>query len=363
MAIRCVYCGENDLECPSGIYKGSDPNEPYKCKHCGVFATALEVSKSAEIQRPKNAYLGIDHSGPAKISSSLTEEEVLNSAEELMSKYQWEQALEELLKKGYPLTRPGEFMICRSICQTAILFADAASDGKNRAQQVKLMLNNLSCLDYFAPLDKDELYHILTRIFKAMMMLADTPFKAPSQAAAKLISRHLATILSAYAELLETETIGNETMAYATEYRKMSLLLLHKCLALTQEKRGRFFPRIEKQLKLPTDNRRQVNAKIRQLNEQIRQAEPNFPAVPPPPMPMVIPKFLVTAGKIALTVCSAVLGIYCFASFFMPSIFIKGDLFFGVSLETAIAFAGFIAVTSINVAVSYIFELDIYQWR
>lgn len=362
MAIRCVYCGENDLECPSGIYKGSDPNEPYKCKHCGVFCTALEVSRSAEIEHPKNTYLGINHAVAAPIVSNLSEDEILSSAEEQMKNNQWDQALETLLKKGYPLAQTAEFMIYRSICQTAILFADTASDRKSRALQVKLMLNNLSCLDYFAPFDKDEVYHLLTRIFKALMLLADTPFKHASKSAAMLTKRHLAMILSAYADLMEMETIGNSEKL-ATEYKKMSLLLLHKCLALSKEKRGRFFPRVEKQLQLPTGERRQINAKIKNLNEQIRQAEPDFPAVPPPPMPLVIPKFLVTACKFTLNICSVGLFLYCLVSLFTHGLFIKGDFVFGISLETAAAFTGFIIALIINAIISYVFELDNYRWK
>ena len=319
--MRCLYCGKNEMVIPGNPYLEIPSKDPYKCKNCGIACSKPEVDMDGRRIRTNN------FNQFALISTEeISEEAILHSAWELMQKHQWDQAITKLYTKGFPFKHTLEFIFCREICQTAVLFCQPKVKAEDRCQSINILLNNLTCLDYYLPEDdKDETFRIMQRLFQALMLLGSLPIQYPDNAVMDRTNHRRAMLLSAFADILELETIGNKK--YCADYLKMGVQLLHKSLEINQEKPAKLIPYFEEQLSISTPERQQINAKLKMLNAQIKRLDPGFKALPPLPMPKVIPQYFVkllkltvtaTGGCIVLYFCVS-LGISVFSTLSLPS--------------------------------------------
>ena len=291
MAIRCIYCGENKVihSLPSSRFflAGFEDlharymlRDIYKCVSCGIQFTHLELERTEANGNKANAGCAVP-----------SEEEMLGQAWELMRQSRWDDALDILLQKSYPLEHPLEFSFYRGICQTAPLLLCDRDDLEKRYQKLDLLLNNLNSLDYY--LEKysspEDCSATLKRLYEALMLLGSLPVKrhinCVINAPVYYTNQIRASILSYYADYLELNTLGNKTDS--TEYFKMSVQLLHKCLELAREKKS-LLPYREHYLNLPSSERRVICDRIKQLNIFISLKDPHFTVKAPPPGPWVI---------------------------------------------------------------------------
>ena len=300
---RCPYCGQNTL---------THQNEQYTCTSCGIISAQLELDRELKRLSQDTVLSQADHQDAGR-----SEEEVLQKVLQLMraKKSGWEQPLELLFQHGYPLQHPAEFIIYRGICQTAPLLQCAVFSLEARYSSLDALIANIQQLKQFLPEnDSEQYYQTLKRINDALMLFGDQPvnyhycynirqmwerYNVNCQLAAehKLSTGKLdfrdktgekrAALLGLFADLLETLSNG----PHGLEYLKMACKLWHNCL---KHARGvtnyyydiRYKPLYDafpyEEYYIPKPMFKQIAVKIRQLNETIRQRDPNFTPEEPP---------------------------------------------------------------------------------
>lgn len=116
----CLYCAKNELK---EIKPTNSPSFnvhtylPYRCQHCGIGCTRLELEKENSRLFPRKIFLGNKPPQANREDNAQNEDEdtILRTAGGLMVNKQWEQALDALFKTGAPFKRPAEFLIYRDI--------------------------------------------------------------------------------------------------------------------------------------------------------------------------------------------------------------------------------------------------------
>lgn len=236
-----------------------------------------------------------------------------------MQKREWKDALNVLLSPQSPLKHPAEFLICRDICQIAPLILRGQSAQRDSHAKLTMLLNNLSCLDYYIAADGDNetAFSTLNRLFAALMLLGSLPIKRLAVYAPNFpkyyTNDYVASALCNFAVYLETFSLDKEN--HGTQYLKMAAELLHKSLETYKEKKQRLPHRISS-LTLPLDIRRIINGKIAQLNTEISSRDPLFQPTPPPPEPKVIAaakynKICLLCFAVTFLITVALTSVYC----------------------------------------------------
>lgn len=289
---HCPYCGHTKIirAEPSVhfTFSGSTSTHSltlhqdfYKCSVCGLHLTELELNKESEYAEKRELSASQSLLSANLPSAKISEETILRQAWDLMQKKKWNKALKELFTVGYPLRHPLEFMIYRNICQAAPLLVCPRSALDKRYQQLNIINHNLTCLNYYLPDGSDTEGNgeasTLRTIFDTMMLLGSLPAKlhAHDITNAPIYYTHImrTAALSAFADFLELSTVNNHQNN--EEYLKLAVQLLRKCLESAQEKL-RFFPRKESRLHLPIAIRKQIRAKIKDLDTSIRLLDPYY---------------------------------------------------------------------------------------
>ena len=321
MSSRCQYCGTAALSASApdveAIAKGSGLIV-YKCGCCGICSRVAlddEAADNAAAFRPGNSPNGM---------AAPKEEEILRSAQTLMGRGLWDEALDTLFKKRFPYKHPLEFLFYRNVCQTAVLFSSQLASPKERSLMLNLTALNLSGIAYYLadayPETKSRTLQNAAEVFLLLGDLTDQYSRSHKDR----YYRHCVLILSSLANIAVSQTAG--FYPYDEIYLKTAARLLHKCLEITQEKPAMFIPYAERQLKIPSSERRQINSKINSINFMIRQIDPRFVPAPPLPEPKVISA---GASYILLSVlaAAAIIGLLLFYYVFMRYSGLFGNLF------------------------------------
>ena len=222
------------------------------------------------------------HSGSVDGSlpeNRLAEEQALSAAWLKMQGSLWDEALNELFSHGCALTQPLVFMFYSGICQTAPLLECPAEELEKRYQFIYILLNNTKCINWYQGETNDSEADCMTfkRLTDAFLLLGSLPVQLHknrvSDGPVYYTNFTRASVLVSLADILEMTTIGSGK--YGLEYMKMAVQLLHKCLEMTQEKK-KFLPYYERFLNIPTEERRQICAKIKKLNADIHILDPAY---------------------------------------------------------------------------------------
>ena len=310
MSSRCPYCGNAALSADApeinAISQGLDLIV-YKCVNCGICSRAALDDEAAD-----NAVMfgsGVSRNGTAKPG----EEEILRSAQTLMRKQLWHEALDLLFKKRFPYEHPLEFIFYRNVCQTAVLFSAKSAVPQERSLMLTITALNLSGMNYYLakayPETKSQILQNLTEVF---LLLGDAAARY-SETHKDRYYHHCAVLFSSLADILESGTIGFGP--YDGICLQTAVRLLHKCLEISREKPFILLPYTERQLKISSAERRRINDKINRINFKLCQIYPGFAPVEPLPAPKVISAgalyMFLTALTAAVIICSILFYIVC----------------------------------------------------
>ena len=280
---NCLYCGSED------IHQLAD-NEAV-CRRCGLLLTKPEIDKAREYAQKKEP-------DGTKSEDGIYETEILASAWELMRKEAWDKALEILFPPSSPAEYPLEFSVYRGICSTARL--QGLEELGSRYYHLDALLQNIKCLGYYLPADDGrDHYPTLQRLHQALLLLGGiqlpnlTSLEVRTEntyipAFADHTNQKRADILEYFAGHLQSKRYENDRRR--TEYLKMAVDLLHRCLEFSQEHHNRplFSAEDERVLQISPETRRRIKSKIQLLNEEISSRDPQF--IPRRPLPD--PKFI-----------------------------------------------------------------------
>lgn len=285
----CLYCRKPELERTFDRYPDTKRYCHYKCRCCGIICTREDLELNAKYRSAPNPDSEADSAG-----RKAEEEKALNDALLLMQNREWEKATEVLYRQSSPLNHPPEFLVLRNICQASALLLCDKADLPTRYRKLDILLNNIQNLAYYLPgNDLEAESAAFQRIFAALMLFGSLPIRRHAHYVLfepiYYTNQKRSAVLSSFADFLELETIGR--IKYCADYQKMAVQLFHKCLELAEEKNSGLFPwHFEYHLNLPHSERRQINQRIRQLNTELRQRDPDFIPTNPLPVPKTIPQ-------------------------------------------------------------------------
>lgn len=298
----CPYCGKSRVvhaetasrfrdidEESERIHKEFLPADLYQCPTCNLQMTQLELDKEAEKRQSSRVPFG-----SRAAENAPSEEKTLGAAWELMRQSKWDEAFtvlfQQVSQQVSHYEQPLPFTFFRSICQVAPLLVCPANGLENRYQKLNILLNNLTCLYFYLAEneDREAVFGTLKKLYEALMLLGSLPIKRHANWVLNgpkyYTNQTRAAILSSFADYLEMNTLGDTE--HKAEYFKMAVQLLHKCLELSREK-NKLLPYHEYSLNLSSADRRQIEAKIKQLNQEIRRLDPGFTPADPLPAPRV----------------------------------------------------------------------------
>ena len=257
------------------LNKSAGPDSDYRIPL--IPLQSADPGSARAVSLNKSAGSGRADAGP------LNESENFINAWTAMQNREWHTALDLLDRAQPPLTYPLEYLIFSSICRAASLLQSPKNLLYLRYRQLLILINNIDRISFYLPKEPDRDFAALQRINAALLLLVCQPVRKHKAAVADQTNYLCANAVCAFAELLKNKAAA--AAKYSTEYRKMAVRLLLRCLEFCRERQGLFVSLKEDELNLPTEERLKINADIEQLNADIRMSDPGFVPVQPPPVP------------------------------------------------------------------------------
>lgn len=335
----CLYCGSPALSaihedkyvidhCGKDHIPEQAPPDPedtvppediyYSCSNCGLIYSQLETDRETERLNRIEFYQGLDNPDDA-----IGEIEVLESARQLMTKGEWENALDVLFKQGFPFTHPLEFAICRNICQTAKYFDCPKNLLYRRYKHLDNLLAAVKAMDFFEKNCGTKPDARTVHIYEVLILLGSTPHTdytvSPIEGNPKVMRpgftdqtcRKLTDVLGTYAQRLERQY----GISGDVKYLKMSAELWHQCLEKAKDDWLAFATLKEDDyLRLPTALREDIITKAELLDKQILLREPDYIPLKTPRRSLILPHgcfyFIILGATIAVIGVIALVGLY-----------------------------------------------------
>ena len=259
------------------LNKSAGPDSDYRIPL--IPLQSADPGSARAVSLNKSAGSGRADAGP------LNESENFINAWTAMQNREWHTALDLLDRAQPPLTYPLEYLIFSSICRAASLLQSPKNLLYLRYRQLLILINNIDRISFYLPKEPDRDFAALQRINAALLLLVCQPVRKHKAAVADQTNYLCANAVCAFAELLKNKAAA--AAKYSTEYRKMAVRLLLRCLEFCRERQGLFVSLKEDELNLPTEERLKINAEIEQLNADILMSDPSFIPVQPPPVPKI----------------------------------------------------------------------------
>lgn len=276
---QCIYCGSKHL-IDIKIEPPKDQNcQIIQCQDCGVMFSELE-------QRFSNSCLPLEEQSRFNLRSELT---TLDVAFKQVEQHKWNHALELLFQHKHLSKHKAEFLIYRSVCQTAACLQQDSIllEGKDYDHQyacgltLTMLSHNLQTLDCILSSETEEkrlaILRRITKIIKYFGSVVIFVSKQPKKLQKFLAQRFLQQRSEALCTLADyLESLQNT--ANGTDYQKMAAELLHA--ALGEHDSGSFLIRDGSRygitLRLPPPQKAEIKNSIQRLNSIIVKADTNY---------------------------------------------------------------------------------------
>ena len=284
----CLYCGKTQTS--QAETQKKDTPAFCECPHCGRQYTKWDEAKEQERINRLEFYQDADNP-----DNHVSEEEIIQSAWELMKNEEWEKAQDRLFQRGQPLRYSPIFSAYRDVCRAAARLAETDLD--KRYLELDILKHNLEIAKReLAGFSGKDLLEVLRRIYEALMLLGslqpasrkNIPVKHASESLVNSTNQKRSDALEVFALYLWKETPENGE--FRAECLKMAVQLLHKCLEIGQEEPGTFINRSNKEmLQISQPTRKRIKEAINAINPAISRLDPAFVPTPPLPDPKMVP--------------------------------------------------------------------------